>query len=136
MSTTLLVTSSQEDRLIDMYRPGVSATSPTVSQADNVGEDRANYGGVKAAELPDPAVGGQNGVRLNNGFSTGFRGLFSRQQPFTGAVAKPQAISNPVVGEVGTSNRGNRQYVGVMDQATQYSANALDTAIKLVAPGL
>lgn len=107
-----------------MQRGRVSDTSPEVTQADNPGEDIQHIGGVKLPELPDPAVGGRNGSRDRNGFSTGFRSLAQRFQPFLGAMAKPPAITNSVQGEVGMNNRQSRLYAGVLNQLTQYRASS------------
>lgn len=111
----------REAETIDEYRPRVSETALKVTQADDANEDLQTVGGTKLPELPDPAVGGANGSRIRNGYSTGFRSLFTRQQPFSGAVATPPAITNPVQGDVGVSNRGARLRAGVMNQAATYT---------------
>jgi hypothetical protein len=117
-----------EAALIDSYRPQTDYTSPVVTQSDNPGEDLSTVGGTKLSELPDPAVGGQNGSRDRNGYSTGFRPRTMTQQPFTGAMAKPPAITNAVVGNVGQSNRASRLYAGVMNQLTYYEAQPVAVA--------
>jgi len=111
----------RETKVIDSFAPQIDNTAPRVTQADDPGEDLQSIGGAKLPELPDPAVGGENGSRIRNGYSTGFRSLFARQQPFSGAVASPPAITNAVQGDVGLSNRADRLYAGVMNQMTSYS---------------
>lgn len=118
----------REDEIIDYTRERTDYVSPVVTQADDPGQDLQRVGGVKLSELPDPTVGGVNGSGVRNGYSTGFRPLTARTQPFLGGMAKPPAITNAVIGTVGQSGRAGRLYAGVMDQLTNYSPTELDTA--------
>ena len=119
MSVLFLV--DREQAVIDSYQPQTDETSPVVTQADNPGENPQGGPVAHLSGLPDPAVGGVKASGILNGFSTGFRSLFTRQQPFTGAVASPPAITNPVQGNVGQSNRAAQLYAGVMNQLVQYT---------------
>lgn len=120
--TAFLLFNNEVDT-IDSYRPQIDYTSPVVTQADNPERDRQALVAARLPELPSPSVGGEFGSRIRNGFSTGIRSLTNRTQPFSGAVAKPPAITNPVQGEVGMNNRQSKQYAGVMSQLTQYVAS-------------
>ena len=119
MLSTLFI--DREDTVIDSMRTRTDNVSPDVSHADTAGVDLMHVVPVDASTLPNPAVGGEQGSRIRNGFSTGIRSLFTRQQPFSGAVATPPAIDNPVIGEVGQNNGAGKLYAGVMNQAVQYS---------------
>lgn len=130
MSLYLMV--NREDELIDSYRPQVDNTSPLVTQADTPGEDLQTSYAMSRPELPDATVGGKAASKEQNGFSTGFKSLFNRQQPFSGAVAKPPAITNAVQGEVGMNNRQGKLYAGVMSQLVQYSASQASYAAAYV----
>jgi len=110
-----------ERRVIDAMRPQTDYVSPEVTQADLPGHDPSGIGGDKGYNLPDPSVGGQNASGKQNGFSTGFRSMFTRLQSFRGAVAKPPAVHNPVQGEVGMNNRQAALYAGVMSQNATYA---------------
>lgn len=110
----------RETAVIDSYTPQIDYQSPVVTQADNPGEHLQRMVPAHTPNLPAADVGGVFGSGLRNGFSTGFRALTNRTQRFTGAVAKPPAITNAVQGEVGMNNRAGKQYAGVMDQLTQY----------------
>lgn len=113
----ILPTLNEAD-LIDAYRPRTAFVAPEVTQADNPHRDLQRVGGVSLPELPDPTIGGENGSRIRNGFSTGFANRFAK---FNGAMAKPPAITNPIQGEVGQSGRADRLYAGVMNQLVQYT---------------
>jgi len=106
--------------MIDSHRPQIDYTSPRVNQADTPGEDLQTFTAVDKPTLPATDVGGRPGSGFLNGFSTGFRGLVARTQPFSGAVAKPPQITNPVQGEVGMNNRTAKRDAGVMSQLVQY----------------
>lgn len=116
-----------EDAQID--NPGrTTYDNPVMTQADEPGVDLGNIPGTSLPELPNPAIGGQPASRFIQGFSTGFKSIFSRVQGFTGAVAKPPAITNQIIGDVGMNNRASRLYAGVMDQYTAYSGSDLTSA--------
>jgi len=121
MSVMILV--DRERDLIDSYRPHTANSSPVVKQADDVGEDLQTIGAPNGSNLPTPSVGGLNASSIRNGFSTGIRSLFNRQQPFSGAVQSAPGVTNSVQGEVGSTGRASRLYAGVMDQRTQYVAS-------------
>jgi hypothetical protein len=116
----VIILPANEDAVIDSFRPQVDNVSPFVSQQDDPGNDLQALGGVKVPELPDPAIGGENGSRIRNGFSTGFRSYRNRIAAFTGAMASPPAIENPVQGNVGQNNRAGKLHAGVMNQLVQY----------------
>lgn len=129
MSYLLLI--NREDAVIDTP-PNVDNTSPVVTQADNPGQDLQRSYAMARPELPSATVGGEPASRKQNGFSTGFKSLFTRQQPFSGAVAKPPTITNPVQGDVGRNNRQGKLYAGVMNQLVQYSASQANYAAAYV----
>lgn len=118
----------REVELIDSYTEKTDYVSPVVTQTDNPDRDLQLVGGVQLAELPSPSVGGQNGSGTLNGYSTGFRPLTARTQPFSGAMAKPPAITNAVIGTVGQSGRAGRLYAGVMDQLSGYNPSETTAA--------
>lgn len=118
----LFINSEREAALIDSIAPQTDFTSPLVTQSDNPYEDAMALGSATRPELPQADIGGVAGSRIRNGFSTGIKSLFNRQQPFSGAVAKPPAITNPVQGNVGESGRASRLYAGVKDQFATYTA--------------
>jgi len=128
----MLIIRTNEDRVIDGARLATDFPSPHVTHQDNPGEDLQTFGSAFIPELPDPAVGGRNGSKMRNGFSTGFRSFASRFQPFRGAVAKPPAIRNAVQGNVGVSARATSTYVGVMDQLTADRGSVLDANARYV----
>lgn len=130
MSVFLLI--DREDELIDSYRPQTDNSSPTVTQANTPDENAQHVGERRMNALPDPSVGGVNASGILNGFSTGIRSLFNRQQPFSGAVATPPATTNPVQGDVGNSNRSSRLYAGVMNQLVQYTPGSTSYAAAYV----
>lgn len=119
----MLIVKRSEDALIDNMRTRTDATSPSVSQQDNPGEDLQRVGGAKLPELPSPTVGGENGSKIRNGFSTGFRGIRARIGAFNGVIITAPPITNPVQGNVGRGNRAASLYSGVRDQQVQYSAS-------------
>lgn len=119
MTTSFLLV-DRETAVIDAHRPQVDYTAPYVSQGDTPGEDPQRFVPVDKPTLPPTDVGGQPGSGYLNGFSTGFRGLVARTQRFSGAVAKPPQITNPVQGEVGMNNRTAKRDAGVMSQLVQY----------------
>jgi len=118
----MLIVPRSEDALIDSYGPRTDDTAPTVTQADDPGADLQSVGGASIPALPSPSVGGQNGSRIRNGFSTGFRGFRQRIAALTGIVVVAPPIRNPVQGDVGRTNRVASLYAGVRDQQVQYSA--------------
>lgn len=131
----MLVIPRNEDALIDSMRTRTDSTSPHVTQADDPGQDIQSVGGVKLPELPDPTVGGQNGSKIRNGFSTGFRGIRARIAAFNGQMLTAPAITNPVQGNVGRGNRAASQYVGVLNQLAQYSADSTALAQDITGVG-
>jgi hypothetical protein len=128
----VLIIRRNEDAVIDGARLSTDFPSPKTTHADNPGEDLMGIGGAVIPELPDPAIGGKNGSRIRNGYSTGFRSFANRFQPFRGAVAKPPAIRNAVQGNVGVSSRASSLYVGVMDQLTADRGSVLDQNARYV----
>lgn len=119
----MIILRTNEDTMIDSYRPQVDYVAPVVVQAADPGHDLMGVGGTKISELPDPAVGGQNGSGQRNGYNVGFFGRTATRMPFLGAMAKPPAITNAVQGNVGTNNRASKLYAGVRDQLVQYTPN-------------
>jgi hypothetical protein len=118
MSVFLLV--DTETRYIDKYTPSIDFTSTVVTQGDTPGEDLQVMNPERGSHLPDPSTGGAFGSRILNGFSNGIRSLTNRTQPFSGAVARPPAISNPVQGDVGINNRQSKTYAGAVSQLSAY----------------
>lgn len=114
-----------ERRMIDKSRPDIDNVAPLVTQANTPGENLQNIGEDRAYVLPDPAVGGQNASAVQNGYSTGFRSMFTRLQRFRGQMATPPAIRNAVQGDVGRNNRQASLYAGVMDQNNTYNPASL-----------
>lgn len=120
----MLIIPVNEDALIDGMAPRTDAVSPHVTQSDNPNKDLQTMGGASLPELPNPAIGGENGSKIRNGFSTGFRGIRARLAAFNGMMVTAPAITNPVQGNVGRGNRAASQYVGVLNQLAQYSADS------------
>lgn len=120
-----------EDTVIQRARPGQMYAAQG-TQGDNPGQDLQTVGSANIPDLPDPAVGGQNGSRFLNGFTIGIRSLFNRTQPFMGQMATAPAITNPVQGDVGVNNRATRQYAGVLNQFVQYTPSLAQTAESFV----
>ena len=114
---------NRDDKVIDSTRPGIEFTSPRVTQQDDPDANRQTSYAAPRPELPQADIGGLPASKIFNGFSNGFKSLFTRQQPFSGAVATPPGISNPVQGEVGKTNRASRLYAGVMNQLVGYESS-------------
>lgn len=129
MSAFLLV--HDEDAQIVKMRPSTMFAS-IGTQADDPGEDLQTVGSAEISKLPDPAIGGQNGSRIRNGYTMGIRSLFNRTQPFMGQMAKAPAITNPVQGDVGMSSRADRLYQGVLNQFVQYNPTLAQSASSFV----
>lgn len=129
MSAFLLV--HDEDKQIVKTRPGMMFAAQG-NQADDPGEDLQTVGSARIPKLPDPSVGGENGSRIRNGYTVGIRSLFNRTQPFMGQMAKAPAITNPVQGDVGQSNRADRLYQGVLNQFVQYTPTLSQSAQSFV----
>jgi len=113
----------REDEVIDSYRPQTDNTSPLVTHSDTPNENRPRSYFAPRKELPDPSIGGEPSSGFLNGFSTGFRSMFNRLQPFNGAVVSAPPTSNNIQGEVGLSSRATRLHAGVMSQLVGYSAS-------------
>jgi hypothetical protein len=128
----MLVIPTDDAVLIDQYAPRTEITSPRVTQMDTPGQNLMSVGGVKVPELPDPAIGGKNGSGSLNGFSTGFRSIRSKLQPFLGAIILAPAMDNPVQGQVGNSSRATKTYMGVMNQLLQYVPSQAEYASSYV----
>ena len=120
----MLIIKRNEDALIDSTGNPDTAGQTRVIQADTPGRDLMAFGPATRPELPDPDIGGQNGSRIRNGFSLGFRGIRARVAAFDGRMAELPAIVNPVQGNVGATARASNQYVGVLNQLAQYRADS------------
>ena len=116
-----ILPSFNEVGMIDSYAPRTSHSSPLVTHANTAGNNLQSVGGTALSELPDPSIGGVNGVKILNGFSNGFRSMFNRLQAFSGAVLQAPSISNSVQGNVGTTARASKLYAGVMNQLVSYT---------------
>lgn len=114
---------SAEDELIDSTGEPDTFAYPA-TQADSAGVSRAtSVIGRASFYLPDAAIGSRPGAGNINGANIGTPSWPQSHVAPNGMIGWfPQIQTNAGQGNVGETSRATRQYLGVLDQLSNYGA--------------